>query len=256
VKGRRPRGSEHAGHHESYVPDLTVFLLDWSEGPFSARSAGLPAYGGVIRMKYATTDKLSDIELVALILGRRAHDEVVTRLATVLAVDGWTGGGPLVEVAREYGSVGPKSIAKLEAAVELGRRTLAARAARKADTVSTPEDVVALIKPLVVGRDRETFFCICLDTKNRWKKVVEVSVGSLAASIVHPRELYVQAVSVSAASVVVCHNHPSGCADPSGADIQLTRRLMRAGDVLGIELLDHVVIGGDEHASLRDLGLM
>ena len=83
------------------------------------------------------------MELVATILGRQSHDEAVTRLATVLAVDGWMGGAPLAEIAREYGTVGPKSVAKLEAAVELGRRTLAARAARTADTISTPEDVVA-----------------------------------------------------------------------------------------------------------------
>lgn len=207
-------------------------------------------------MEYATVDRQSDVELVATILGRKTADEACTRLATVLATDGWMGGSPLAEVAREYGAVGPRSLAKLEAAVELGRRTLAARAARKATTLSTPEDVVALVKPLVSGRDREVFVCACLDTKNRVRKVVEVSIGSLNASIVHPRELFKEAVGVSAASVVVCHNHPSGDPTPSGADIQLTRRLVKAGDVLGIELLDHVVIGGDEHASLRDLGLM
>lgn len=207
-------------------------------------------------MKYATTDRLSDVELVATILGRQSQDEAVTRLATVLAVDGWMGGAPLAEIAREYGSIGPKSVAKLECALELGRRTMAARAAHKATTVSTPEDVVALMQPVLIGRDREAFYCICLDTKNRVRKVVEVSVGSLNASIVHPRELFKEAVLVSAASVVVCHQHPSGDSTPSGADIQLTRRLVKAGDVLGIEVLDHVVIGGDEHASLRDLGLM
>jgi DNA repair protein RadC len=87
--------------------------------------------------------------------------------------------------------------------------------------------------------------------------MVEVSVGSLNASIVHPRELFRDAVRASAAAVVVVHNHPSGDPTPSGADIQLTRRLVKAGDVLGIEVLDHVVIGdGGEHASLRDMGLM
>lgn len=207
-------------------------------------------------MKYATIDKLSDVELVATVLGRQVGDEVVTRLATVLTVDGWTGGAPLAEVVREHGNVGPRSLAKLEAAVELGRRTLAARAARRATTISTPEDVVALMKPVFVGKEREHFYCICLDTKSRVKKVVEVSVGSLSASICHPREMFVEACLVSAASVVVCHQHPSQDPTPSGADIQLTRRLVKAGDVLGIEVLDHVVIGGDEHASLRDLGLM
>lgn len=207
-------------------------------------------------MKYATIDRLSDVELVAAILGKKNDDAACARLAIVLATDGWIGGSPLAEVAREYGSVGPRSVEKLECAVELGRRTLAARAARKATTVSTPEDVVALMKSRFIGLEREAFFCICLDTKNRVKKVVEVSVGSLNASIVHPRELFKEAVMVSAASVVVTHQHPSNDPTPSGADIQLTKRLVRAGDVLGIEVLDHVVIGGDEFASLRDLGLM
>ncbi len=207
-------------------------------------------------MKHFTTDRQSDVELVATILGRQIHDEACTRLATVLATDGWLGGAPLAEVAREYGNVGPKSVAKLEAAIELGRRALAARASRKAVTISTPEDVVQIVKPLLIGRDREHFLVLALNTKNRLLKVIEASVGSLSASICHPREIFKEAVMVSAASVVVVHGHPSGDPTPSGADIQLTRRLVKAGDVLGIEVLDHVVIGGDEHASLRDLGLM
>jgi len=207
-------------------------------------------------MSVYTLDKVSDHELVALVLGLRPHDEVVIRLATAMTTDGWLSGSPLVDVVRECGSVGPRRLQRLEASVELGRRALAARAARRGVVVSTPEDVVALIKPLLVGQEREHFYCICCDTKNRVKKVVEVSVGSLNASIVHPRELFRMAIAVSAASVVVAHGHPSGDPQPSGADIQLTRRLVRAGDVIGIEVLDHVVIGGEEHASLRELSLM
>ena len=207
-------------------------------------------------MKYATVDQQSDVELVATILGRRSLDEAVTRMATVLAGDGWTGGAPLAEIAREYGNVGPRSVAKLEAAVELGRRTLAARAARQTETISTPEDVVRVVKPLLSGRDKEHFLACALSTKNKLLRIIEVSVGSLNASIVHPRELFKECVMASAASVVVAHCHPSGDPTPSGADIQLTRRLVKAGDVLGIEVLDHVVLGHDEHSSLRDLGLM
>ena len=107
------------------------------------------------------------------------------------------------------------------------------------------------------GSDREHFWALALNTKNQLLKIIEVSIGSLNASIVHPRELFKEAVRISAASVVVVHNHPSGDPTPSGADIQLTRRLVKAGDVLGIEVLDHVVIGdGVTHASLRELGLM
>lgn len=152
--------------------------------------------------------------------------------------------------------VGPAAAARVLACLELSRRAASWRCAER-PTVSTPEDVVAVCAPQLRGLDREHFWALALNTKNRLLRIFEVSVGSLSASIVHPRELFRDAVRISAASVVAVHNHPSGDPSPSGADIQLTRRLVRAGDVLGIELLDHVIIGdGGEHASMRDLGLM
>jgi DNA repair protein RadC len=92
--------------------------------------------------------------------------------------------------------------------------------------------------------------------KNQLLKLIEVSVGSLNASIVHPRELLKAAISLSAASIVVVHNHPSGDPTPSGADIQLTRRLAKAGEVVGIALLDHVIVEKGSHSSLRNLGVL
>ncbi len=152
--------------------------------------------------------------------------------------------------------VGPATAARVLAGLEFGRR-LVLPATQPPPSITTPEDVVALCLPQLRGADREHFWALVLNTKNRLVRTVEVSVGSLNASIVHPRELFKEAVRLSAAAVVVVHNHPSGDPTPSGADIQLTRRLAKAGDVLGIELLDHVVIGdGGEHASLRDMGLM
>lgn len=151
--------------------------------------------------------------------------------------------------------VGPAGAARLLACVEMSRRA-AGPAADNRPTISTPEDVVALCGARLRGLDREHFWTLALNTKNRLIRVIEVSVGSLNASIVHPRELFKDAVRLSAASVVVVHNHPSGDPTPSGADIQLTRRLVKAGDVLGVDVLDHVVIGDGGHSSLRDLGLM
>jgi DNA repair protein RadC len=155
-----------------------------------------------------------------------------------------------------HDGVGPAAAARLLACLEISRRASCWRAPRR-PTVSTPEDVVELCAGQWRGLDREHFWALALNTKNQLLRTIEVSIGSLNASIVHPRELFKEAVRVSAASVVVVHNHPSGDPTPSGADIQLTRRLVKAGDVLGIEVLDHVVIGdGGEYASLRDLGLM
>jgi DNA repair protein RadC len=152
--------------------------------------------------------------------------------------------------------VGPAGAARLLACLELSRRAAAWPAAER-PVVSTPEDVVRLCATQMRGLDREHFWSLVLSTKNKLLRMVEVSVGSLNASIVHPRELFKEAVRVSAASIVVVHNHPSGDPTPSGADLQLTRRLAKAGEVLGIELLDHVVIGdGGAHASLREMGVL
>ncbi|MCE5203692.1 MAG: DNA repair protein RadC [Coriobacteriales bacterium] len=152
--------------------------------------------------------------------------------------------------------VGPARAAVVLASLELSRRA-SAWTCDKRPLLSTPQDVVRVCEPRMRGEDREHFWALALNVKNQLIRTIEVSVGSLNASIVHPRELFKDAVRVSAASVVVVHNHPSGDPTPSSADIQLTRRLVKAGDVLGIDVLDHVVIGeGGSFASLRDLGLM
>ena len=111
-----------------------------------------------------------------------------------------------------------------------------------------------MLKELMDNADREVFVCLHLSTKNQLISWEIVSVGSLNSSIVHPRELFKGAILANAASVVIAHNHPSGDSTPSGADIQLTRRLVKAGDVLGIEVLDHVVFG-DEVISMREMSL-
>ncbi|MBN2840296.1 MAG: DNA repair protein RadC, partial [Coriobacteriia bacterium] len=151
---------------------------------------------------------------------------------------------------------GPAAAARLLGSLELSRRA-SLRSPASRPCITRPDDVARLCGPQFRGSDREHFWALALNTKNQLLRTIEVSVGSLNASIVHPRELFKECVKISAASVVVVHNHPSGDPTPSGADIQLTRRLVKAGDVLGIEVLDHVVIGdGGAHASLRDLGLM
>jgi DNA repair protein RadC len=150
--------------------------------------------------------------------------------------------------------VGPAGAARLLACLEMSRRASAWPASAR-PTVSTAQDVAAICATQLRGLDREHFWALALNTKNQLLRMVEISVGSLNASIVHPRELYKEAVRVSAASIVVVHNHPSGDPTPSGADLQLTRRLSRAGDVLGIELIDHVVIGdGGAFVSIREMG--
>lgn len=199
-------------------------------------------------------ESLTDAGLLSVLIGGPSTERASEILARHPIPDGLWRICAEDLVAME--GVGPAAAARVLACLEMSRRAATWRSGRR-PTVNTPEDVVELCGAQLRGLDREHFWALALNTKNQLLRLTEVSVGSLNASIVHPRELYKVAVTVSAASMVVVHNHPSGDPSPSGADVQLTRRLQKAGDVLGIELLDHVVIGdGGEHSSLRDLGLM
>ncbi|MFA5844762.1 MAG: DNA repair protein RadC [Coriobacteriia bacterium] len=218
-----------------------------------------PRLGGLARsprelLLCGRADALSDAGLLSVLVGEDGDEAGRAILEAHPLPDGlWRA---CAEDLQRCARVGPARAARVIAGIELGRRVSAwPKSVRP--LVSSPEDVVRLCGPQLRGLDREHFWALALNTKNQLLRAFEVSVGSLNASIVHPRELYKEAVRVSAASLVVVHNHPSGDPTPSGADIQLTRRLVKAGDVLGIELLDHVVVGdGETHASLRELGVM
>lgn len=199
-------------------------------------------------------DAVSDAGLISVLMGEDDERYGNVLLNEYPAPDGlWR---LSAEEIVTFPGVGPAAAARLLAGLEIGRRANVWRRSGRT-TVNTPEDVVDLCWPQLRGMTKEHFWALALNTRNHLLKTVEVSVGSLNASIVHPRELFKEAVRASAASLIIVHNHPSGDPTPSGADIQLTRRLVKAGDVLGIEVLDHVVIGdGGEHVSLREAGLM
>lgn len=149
--------------------------------------------------------------------------------------------------------LGPARTTRLLAAFELGFR--AARPPRRAGlTVRSPADVHPVLREEFRGLDRERFLALYLDTRHRLMAAETVSVGSLNASLVHPREVFKPAVAMSAAAVIVAHNHPSGDPSPSGDDLDLTARLDRCGDLLGIALLDHLVAGDEEIISIREYG--
>jgi DNA repair protein RadC len=121
--------------------------------------------------------------------------------------------------------------------------------------VRSPRDVYNLLHPVLKGIDREHFFCIALNTKNSVMGVTQVSMGDLSSTLVHPREVFKWAILMSAASIVVAHNHPSGDPAPSPEDIAVSKRLAEAGELLGIEVSDHIVIGDECWASLKEKGL-
>jgi DNA repair protein RadC len=142
---------------------------------------------------------------------------------------------------------------RLLAAFELGFRA-GQPPERSPLTVRRPEDLHSLLQEEFRGLDRERFLGLYLDTRHRLTATETVSVGSLNASLVHPREVFKPAVAMSSAAVIVAHNHPSGEASPSGDDLDLTARLDRCGDLLGIALLDHLVVGDRDIISIREYG--
>ena len=122
--------------------------------------------------------------------------------------------------------------------------------------ISSPYDAYEMIKDQLEDLDREQFVIACLNTKNEPTNISVVLVGSLNRAIVHPREVYKTAILSNAAAVMAFHNHPSGDTTPSEQDIQLTHRLVEAGELLGIKFLDHLVIGDGSFISLKEQGYM
>ena len=123
-------------------------------------------------------------------------------------------------------------------------------------TISSPKDAYEMIKEQLEGLDREQFIIACLNTKNEPTNITVVSVGSLNKAIVHPREVFKTAILSNAASIMAFHNHPSDETTPSQQDIQLTNRLYEAGELLGIKLLDHLIIGDGTFTSLKEKGYL
>ncbi|MTN46142.1 DNA repair protein RadC [Turicibacter sanguinis] len=122
--------------------------------------------------------------------------------------------------------------------------------------ILSPKDAYEMIKEQLEGLDREQFIIACLNTKNEPTNITVVSVGSLNKAIVHPREVFKTAILSNAASIMAFHNHPSGETTPSQQDIQLTKRLYEAGELLGIKLLDHLIIGDGTFTSLKEKGYL
>ncbi len=158
------------------------------------------------------------------------------------------------ELTREAG-IGPAKACALLAAFELGRRLQAAPPARR-PVIRTPADVAALVGEQMRHLDREHFRAVLLNTRHEVLDVVTVAVGGLDSAPIHPREVFKEAIRRSAAAVILIHNHPSGTPEPSGDDLRITARLQEAGRVVGIEVLDHIIIGDGRFASLRERGAL
>jgi DNA repair protein RadC len=199
---------------------------------------------------------LGDNELVALVLGSGCRGRGVLEVATELldargGLYGFVQAG-CDELARVVG-VGRARAARLAAAVELGRRTLACGPKARAQLLN-PEQAAAFLMPLFGGRSVEQVGVVLLDTRHRVLRTAIVAVGTLNRTGIEPREVFREAVLAGAAAIVVFHNHPSGDPTPSPEDVELTRRLMAAGVLMGIEVVDHLILGDVKYCSFKQMG--
>jgi DNA repair protein RadC len=212
------------------------------------------AYGPRERILQVGEPRLSDAECIALLLrtGRRGEsaEAMAQRLLLRFGGLGQLAGAQVREVAQEPG-VGAVRAAAIGAAFGLARR-LAERRFRPGIMLRDGGDVARVVLESARGTRRESFFLLLVDNRHRILGLRVVSTGGLAAAPVHPREVFSPAIREGAAAVVVAHNHPSGDPAPSAEDREVTERLRQAGELIGIEVLDHVVVGHERYFSFAD----
>lgn len=203
-------------------------------------------------------ENIGDIELLSLVVGATGQGRSGS-IAQEL-VDCYGGleelGSADVEELIGFRGIGRAGALRIKASLELGRRVILSCRERSVRRVSSPEDVAWLMIPEMKGLDREHFKAILLNTKNGILKIVTVAIGSLNAALVHPREIFKAAVTASAAGIIIVHNHPTGNPEPSREDRDLTERFARCGDLMGIDLVDHIIVGDDSYVSMRERGLV
>ena len=230
--------------------------------PAVARPRNVPAKASAVSVRSGPRERLaeggigglSDAELLGLILrtgpAREGAVELGRRCLEGLGGLSGLAAAPLPSIQRVRG-LGPAKAASLQAAFELGRRA-ASRPLRRGDRMGGPGDIHRAFMPGLRLERRESFFAILLDARHRVLGRRPVSLGTLTASLVHPREVFREVIREAAAALVVVHNHPSGDPAPSAEDHEVTERLRKAGELLGIPLVDHVIVADSGFFSFRE----
>ncbi|MCM2980580.1 hypothetical protein CHH55_19080 [Niallia circulans] len=201
-------------------------------------------------------ESLANHELLALLIQTGSKNESVLTLANKLLVH-FDGLRLLKDASldelKEMKGIGTAKAIQLMAAIELGRRVSNLEFTDRY-CIRSPEDAAKYMMNEMRFLTQEHFVCLYLNTKNQVMHKQVVFIGSLNASIVHPREVYKEAFRRSAASIICLHNHPSGDPSPSREDIEVTKRLVECGKIIGIDLLDHIIIGENKFISLKEKG--
>ena len=208
---------------------------------------------------------LSDTELLAMLLRSGSKDLDVLALSSRMIAEAGSLAGLLTWKEPDFKKlkgIGQVKALQLITVMEVARRVLS-QDDLKAPIFGTPETVQKHFIPITAGLEVEKFWVLCLNRKNRLIKKVEVTSGTVSSSLVHPREVYREAIRLGASAVICVHNHPSGDPTPSSADIQITRQLREASKTVDINLLDHIIIGrpaadpaGNGFYSFTEAGLL
>jgi DNA repair protein RadC len=199
---------------------------------------------------------LSDAQLLAILLRTGSDRANAVQLAIHLLEEFQTLSNLAhLSVSELYSirGIGPAKAAQLKAAMELGRRSLASPLSQGVKLI-TSQHVFNHFFPRLKHFKKEIFKIILLDQKNKVIRDVNISEGSLTSTVVHPREVFNPAIRESAASVIFLHNHPSGDPTPSQEDKEMTQRLVAVGELLGIQVLDHLIVGENTYFSFADSG--
>lgn len=204
------------------------------------------------RMGRSGPSTVANYELMAALLGTGSRNKDVRTLASeVLEVFDFSKAVPGIEALSKLPGLGKARACRIAAALELGRRFYGHRGRH----ITGPVDVWHLVRHFD-DRQKERFLCICLNGAHEVSAVRVVSVGLANRAIVHPREVFAEAIETRSCAIIVAHNHPSGRMEPSAEDIDITERLRRAGEILGISLVDHIIFSQDKWLSMVEAGLL
>jgi len=245
--GERPRCAECPVSEYCAYPDRRPTIKDL---PRAQRPRERLIEGG--------EEQLSDVELLAIIIrdgsGKETALQLAERLLSAHHSFGELAQCTIGELTRVNG-IGPAKAAQIKAALAIARRYASERL-DPGTVVTGSGQLVRYMQEKLRGVKKELFFTLLLDTKHRIIREEQIAVGSLNETVVHPREVFKSAIRESAAKVLFVHNHPSGNPEPSLQDRRLTARLCQAGDVVGIGVLDHIVVGADGYFSFAEHGLI
>ncbi len=209
------------------------------------------------RLEYAGANALSTAELLAIILRTGNPGENVIRMAERLLID-FNGLPGLSQASFEQLStahgLGPAKITQIKAALELGRRLLLAGPQERMQ-IRSPADVANVLMLEMGLLEREQMRTVLLDTKNRVQRIVTIYAGSLNTAVIRIGEVFQEAIRANSAAVIVVHNHPSGDPTPSPEDVRVTQKIVQAGELLNVDVLDHLIIGRNRYVSMKERGL-